>query len=231
MDLLQTSIRFPFFFSLSKVQIPQQINYLRSIHSLPDRDLRKWIFFPSIHNSRIASDPLRNYGNLISEKKCGNNDSKKQIASNKKQNQNIDEDTNSFGALNFVRNTILAACFLLPRALHTQNFLPSLRLSLLARKKKKQIIQKKLHKNKIYPYQRNRSCSSLPTLIYLFICLFQQRRRKNWHGCAEQGSPEITRVRLDDIASKESWNEASCVRPPLCSTVKGWQIDQKTPSF
>lgn len=57
MDLLQTSICFPFFFSLSKVQNPQQINYLRSIHSLPDRDLRKWIFFPSIHNSRIASDP------------------------------------------------------------------------------------------------------------------------------------------------------------------------------
>ncbi len=111
-----------------------------------------------------------NYGNLISEKKCGNNDSKRQIASNKKQNQNIDEDTNSFGALNFVRNTILAACFLLPRALHTQNFLPSLRLSLLARKKtnytKKKFHKKNKNKNL---YQRNRSCSSLPALTYLFI--------------------------------------------------------------
>jgi hypothetical protein len=38
-------------------------------------------------------------------------------------------------------------------------------------------------------------------------------------------------VRLDDIASKQSSNEASCVRPPLCIPLKGWQIDQKTTSF
>ncbi len=170
-----------------------------------------------------------NYGNLISEKKCGNNDSKRQIASNKKQNQNIDEDTNSFGALNFVRNTILTACFLLPRALHTQNFLPSLRLSLLARKKNK-LYKKKFHKKiKIKIYIRE--TAAVPRFRRLLIYLFQQRRRKNWHGCAEQGSPEITRVRLDDIASKQSSNEASCVRPPLCTPLKGWQIDQKTTSF
>ncbi len=96
------------------------------------------------------------------------NDSKRQIASNKKQNQNIDEDTNSFGALNFVRNTILAACFLLLRALHTQNFLPSLRLSPLARKKTNYTKKVSQNKNKNL-YQRNRSSSSLPALIYLFI--------------------------------------------------------------
>jgi hypothetical protein len=102
------------------------------------------------------------------------NDSKRQIASHTKQNQNIDEDTNSFGALNFVRNTILAACFLLPRALHTQNFLPSLRLSPLARKKTN-YTKKVSHKIKI------KSISEKPQLFlasgaYLFIYLFQQRR-------------------------------------------------------
>jgi hypothetical protein len=101
-------------------------------------------------------------------KEMRNYDSKRQIASNKKQNQNIDEDTNSFGALNFVRNTILAACFLLPRALHTQNFLPSLRLSLLARKKAN-YTKKSFTKKKENLYQRKRSCSSLPALIYLFL--------------------------------------------------------------
>jgi hypothetical protein len=95
-----------------------------------------------------------------------NNDSKRQIASNKKQNQNIDEDTNSFGALNFVRNTILAACFLLPRALQTQNFLPSLRLSLLA--------PKKTNYTKKVSQEKNKSISEKPQLFlasgtYLFI--------------------------------------------------------------